>query len=131
MNSKSITYDLDDWEVISDTENKNLETDEASSFIYNKINESIFNENWYVYSEDDINNTPLTEKIDTVNLQQECIKNEKKKDLAWENKRIDEIIKDAKERWNIKIKNPHNEEKSSLEEHALSEHNKFKKIKIA
>jgi hypothetical protein len=141
MNSKSITYDLDDWEMISDTENKNLETDEASSFIYNKITENIFNENWYIYSEDIIKNINLTEEINTIDSQQECIKNDKKRNLAWENKRIDEIIKDAKERWSIKIKNSQDEEKSSLEEHVnnamlikqnvLSEHNKVKKIKTA
>ena len=79
MNSKSITYDLDDWEIVSDAENKNLETDEASSFIYNKITENIFNENWYVYSEDVIKNINSIEENNTINSQQECIKNDKKR----------------------------------------------------
>ena len=76
MNHKSYTFDIDDWEIISDT-----------NTIENKLIETQFIENWY----NDINNTLLELKLENKEV--------------WEDKNIKDIIKDAKKSWNEKIKN--------------------------
>ncbi len=76
MNHKSYTFDIDDWEIISDT-----------NTIENQLIETQFIENWY----NDINNTLLELKLENKEV--------------WEDKNIKDIIKDAKKSWNEKIKN--------------------------
>lgn len=76
MNHKSYTFDIDDWEIISDT-----------NAIENQLIETQFIENWY----NDINNTLLELKLENKEV--------------WEDKNIKDIIKDAKKSWNEKIKN--------------------------
>jgi hypothetical protein len=81
MNHKSITYDIDDWEVISNKSN-NIEY----RYIENRYIENIYNENWC----DNINNTLLLLNLDNKE--------------NWRDKDIKNIIKDAKKSWNEKIK---------------------------
>lgn len=80
MNHKSITYDIDDWEIIS--ENK-IEY----RYIENTYIENIYNENWY---------SNINDKLLTLNLQNKEV---------LEDKKIKDIIEDAKKSWNDKIQN--------------------------
>ena len=80
MNHKSITYDIDDWEIIS--ENK-IEY----RYIENTYIENIYNENWY---------SNINDKLLTLNLQNKEV---------LEDKKIKDIIEDVKKSWNDKIQN--------------------------
>jgi len=87
MNNNSYTYDIDDWEIVSDKPN-NIEY----RYIENTFIENIYNENWY----SDINN-----KLLTLNLDNNQLINKE----VWENKNIKDIIENAKKGWNKKIQN--------------------------
>lgn len=102
MNNKSYTFDIDDWEVVSDNLDK--------PYIESTHIENIYNENWY-----DI----INQKLEQLNVNN----NKKHKKDVWGDKNIKEIIENAKQSWNNIILN-----NNVKNEYIQNNHTKKRKI---
>jgi|LauGreDrversion4_2_1035121.scaffolds.fasta_scaffold09621_6 hypothetical protein len=119
MNQNSHTYDIDDWEIISDSSFLSSENNksnlELNKFIESLHIENIYNENWYDTLNQNLSNLNINNNISNTKLniilnnRQDSTSNytyhDECKLYIWDEKNVKEIIKDAKISWNNKLKN--------------------------
>lgn len=104
MNKKSYTYDIDDWEVLSNTTNSPIQSCSSPKTYIESIHiENIYNENWYDIFNNNISKLNISDNqniSDNKILHNQNLYEEEEKNLK-------EIIKNAKVSWNThtKIKN--------------------------